>query len=210
MNDEQMNEKEPVVEELFDAEIEPVEVVEGEVVEGEVIEGELVEGEVEQDELVEEEAAEPTLEERLEQAEAEAAKNLDSYLRAQAELANARKRFEKQRAQTYVNANADIVSKLLPVIDDYERAIETVPPSISEDPWYAGIELVYRKLLGVLDTLHVQEIAAVGEPFDPRYHEALAQEPSEELESGSVTRVMQKGYQIGDRVIRPSLVYVAE
>ena len=62
-------------------------------------------------------------------------------------MANARKRFEKQRALTYVNANADLVSKLLPVLDDYERAIETVPENVSEDAWYQGIELVYRKLV---------------------------------------------------------------
>lgn len=179
-----------------------------------VIEGELVteeETEIEQAGETEETAVEEsTIEEQLQVAQEEAAKNLDSSLRAQAELANARKRFEKQRAQTYVNANADLVRKILPVLDDYERAVDTVPESIGEDPWYEGIGMVHRKLISVLESLNVKEIKAIGEPFDPNYHEALGQEPSETEESGNVTRVMQKGYQIGDQVVRASLVFVAE
>jgi molecular chaperone GrpE len=182
------------------------------VIEGEFVAEEIIEGEGSDEAMASEDAEElePTIEEQLQAAQDEAAKNLDSYLRAQAELANARKRFEKQRAQTYVNANADLVRKILPVLDDYERAIDTVPDSIGEDPWYEGIGLVHRKLISVLESLNVKEIEAVGEPFDPNYHEALGQEPSDSVESGNVTRVMQKGYKIGDHVVRASLVFVAE
>ena len=151
-----------------------------------------------------------SLEEQLENAKAEAAKNLDSFLRAQAELANARKRFEKQRAQVYANANAELAGKLLPVLDDFERALENVPPEISEDKWFSGIELVYRKLVTILENMNVESIEAVGQPFDPNYHEALGAETSDEYESGTVTREMLKGYQLDGRVIRPSLVYVAD
>lgn len=154
--------------------------------------------------------AEPSLEEQLEQARAEAARHVDSYLRAQAELSNARKRFEKQRAQAYTNAQADLVGKLLPVLDDFERAVETVPEAIADDDWFAGIELVRRKLVTILENMDVQRIEAVGQPFDPNFHEALGQEPSDEYESGIVSREMLKGYQLGDRVIRPALVYVAD
>ncbi len=195
MSDELINENDPVEEVMND---------------GDEM-AEAVAGAVDADfEDAEEPAEEPSLEEQLEAAREEAAKHLDNYLRAQAEMANARKRFEKQRAQTYVNANADLVSQLLPVLDDYDRALETVPDSVGEDPWFQGIELVHRKLLGVLEALNVKEIKAVGQPFDPRFHEALGQEPSDSDESGNVTRVMLKGYQIGDRVVRPSLVFVAE
>ena len=197
MSDEKVNENEFNVEDV----IEELSQDAADVVDGEFIEEEAVAGEVA--------AEEPTLEDQLQEARDEAAKNLDSYLRAQAELANARKRFEKQRTQTYVNANADMVARLLPVLDDYERAIDTVPEEIAGDAWYEGIELVYRKLLGILTSLNVQEIEALGEPFDPNFHEALGVEPSEEVESGAVSRVMVKGYQLGDKVIRPSLVYVA-
>lgn len=202
MSDEKVNENEPVVEEMVDGQELSQTNTGGDVIEGEFVETEEVEAE-DQD-------AEPSMEQQLQEAKDEAAKNLDSYLRAQAELANARKRFEKQRAQTYINANADLVRKLLPVLDDYERATETVPENISEDPWYQGIELVYRKLVGVLESLNVTEIEAIGTPFDPHFHEALGTEPSDDFESGAVSRVMLKGYQIGDKVVRPSLVYVAD
>lgn len=192
-----MSDEKEINEEL----VEEIEVIEGEVVEIEAAAGEAA---------AEAEAPAPTLEEQLQAAQDEAAKHLDGYLRAQAELANARKRFEKQRAQTYVNANADLVRRLLPVLDDYERAIGSVPQAVAEDPWYAGIELVYRKLQGILEGLGVKEIEAIGQPFDPNFHEALGMEPSDEYESGAVTRVMQKGYQLGDLVVRPSLVYVAD
>jgi molecular chaperone GrpE len=150
------------------------------------------------------------LEAQLEAALAEAARNYDSFLRAQAELANVRKRFEKQRAQVRVDVTADLVKQMLPVVDDFARAMETVPDAVRDDGWFAGVDLVQRKLLAILENLGVQPIEAVGRPFDPNYHEALSQEPSDTLPSGAVTREMLKGYQLGDRVIRPSLVYVAE
>ena len=166
---------------------------------------------VEEELEVEAEAVEElSIEEQLAEAKEEAAKNMDSFLRAQAELSNARKRFEKQQLQVYTNANADLVTKLLPALDDFGRAIESVPDNIHEDSWFEGIELVQRKLSGILESLNVKEIDAVGQPFDPNFHDALAQEPSEEYESGVVTREMIKGYQIGDKVVRASLVFVAE
>lgn len=157
----------------------------------------------------EQEEAEPTLEEQLETAQAEAAKHLDTALRAQADLVNARKRFEKQRIQAYTNATAELVSKILPALDDFDRAIENAPEAVVEDSWYSGIELVQRKLNTILENFNVKPIDAVGQPFDPNFHEALSEEDSDEYESGTVTRELLKGYKIGDRVVRASLVYVA-
>ena len=156
------------------------------------------------------EAAEGTPDDDLAVARAEAARNLDGWQRTQAEFANARKRFEKQRAEAYINANADLVAKLLPLLDDFERALATAPAGIQADPWLAGVGLVHRKMLSVLEEMSVEPIAAVGEPFDPNMHEALGQEPSDGYDSGVVTREMRRGYRLGDRVIRPSLVMVAE
>ena len=150
-----------------------------------------------------------SLEEQLAAAKAEAARNLDGWQRTQAEFANARKRFDKQRAETYVNATIDLVSKLLPLIDDFERALDSVPENEQNDPWVAGVSLVYRKMLSVLDEMNVQIIPSVGEPFDPNQHEALTQEPSDEHQSGVIVREMRRGYRLGDRVIRPALVSVA-
>ncbi len=154
---------------------------------------------------------EPTfsLEEQLALAQAEAARNLDGWQRTQAEFANARKRFEKQRVETYVNANAELVSKLVPLLDDFERALETVPAESRANPWVAGVELVYRKMQAILEEMNVQVIPAVGEPFDPNLHEALSQEVSDQFASGTVVREMRRGYRLGERVIRPSLVTVA-
>ena len=156
------------------------------------------------------EAADVSPADELAAARAEAARNLDGWQRAQAEFANARKRFEKQRVEAYANANADLAVKLLPLIDDFERALASAPAAIAGDPWLAGVNLIYRKMLAALDEMDVKPIAAVGEPFDPNLHEALGQEPSANYGSGVVAREMRRGYRLGDRVIRPSLVFVAE
>lgn len=151
----------------------------------------------------------PTLAEQLAVAKEEAAKNLDGWLRAQADFANARKRFEKQRADAFEDATTHVITNLLPIIDDFQRATDIVPESISSDPWFTGILLVQRKLHNVLETCNVAPITAVGQPFDPNLHEAIMQEESAEHASGTVTRELQKGYKLGERVIRPAIVYVA-
>ncbi len=168
-----------------------------------------VNGEATSDAEATEETAPPTVEDQLAAAQAEAADYKDRWLRSQAEFANARKRMEKQRLDTYTNATASVIDKLLPIVDDFERAMENLPDEIKENSWLEGIQLVQRKLQSTLDNFNVTAIEAVGEPFDPTWHEAITQEPSDEYESGMVCRVLQTGYKIGDRVIRPSLVVVA-
>ncbi len=153
---------------------------------------------------------EGSLEEMLLNAQEEAARNLEGWQRTQAEFSNARKRMEKQRADAYVNANIDLVLKLLPVVDDFERALESAPEAMPDDGWFSGLSMVYRKFLTILDSMNLEPIDAVGQPFDPTVHEAISQEPSAQFESGVVAREMQKGYRIGDRIVRPSLVVVAE
>jgi len=152
----------------------------------------------------------PTLDEQLASAIAEAEDYKDRWMRSQAEFANARKRMEKQRLELFSTATADVMRKLLPILDDYERAMENTPEAIHEDSWLEGIQLVQRKLMGVLENYNVTPIEAVGEPFDPNVHEAISQEDSDEYDSGVVCKELQTGYKIGDRVIRPSLVIVAE
>lgn len=150
-----------------------------------------------------------SLEEQLATAQEEAARYLDGWQRTQAEFANARKRFEKQRVETFTSANAELVSKLVPLIDDFERALESVPEASRANPWVTGMDLVYRKMQAILEEMNVQVIPAVGQPFDPNLHEALSQEASDEYTSGTVVREMRRGYRLGDRVVRPSLVTVA-
>ncbi len=151
-----------------------------------------------------------SLEQQLEAARAEAQQNLDGWMRTQAEFANARKRMEKQRSQTYANATVDVLTKFLPVLDDFGRALREVPPELADHSWLEGIQLVQRKITTILEGFNVKPIEAIGQPFDPNCHEAIMKEASDEYESGIVSKELQQGYQMGDRVIRPSLVYVAE
>lgn len=152
----------------------------------------------------------PTIEEQLAAAQSEAADYKDRWLRGQAEFANARKRMEKERTELYSMATAEVIKKLLPVLDDFERAMTNIPEAIQENAWLEGIELVQRKLFTILENFNVTPIESVGQSFDPNHHEAIVQEPSENYQSGEICRELQKGYKIGDRVIRPSLVAVAE
>lgn len=154
-------------------------------------------------------APEADLAQQLAVAQAETADFRDRWLRTQAEFANARKRMDKERTELYTMATTEIVKKLLPIIDDFDRAMGVVPDEISGNNWFDGMELVQRKLAGVLEAVNVTTIDAVGQPFDPNYHEAISQDDSDEYESGHVCRELQKGYKIGDRVLRPSLVSVA-
>ncbi len=156
------------------------------------------------------EPAAPSLEEQLNAAREEAARHLDGWQRALADLANARKRFDKMTQNAYTEATVDVISKLLPIIDDFDRALETVPQEIAGNSWFDGLQGVHRKLTRILESINAERITAVGEPFDPNFHEALSTEPSDQYESGTVVRELQAGYRIGDRVIRPALVYVAD
>ena len=150
-----------------------------------------------------------TPEAQLAAAQAEAEDYKDRWLRSQAEFANARKRMEKQRLDAFSNATANVMDKLLPIVDDFDRAMENLPAEINEHSWLEGVQLVQRKLMATLENFNVTVIEAVGKPFDPNLHEAITQESTDEFESGMVCRVLQTGYKIGDRVIRPSLVVVA-
>lgn len=151
-----------------------------------------------------------SIEEQLAAAQEEAAKNLDGWQRALADLSNARKRFDKQTQMAFTNATVDVVSKVLPIIDDFDRAMQSVPPEIAENAWFDGLGGVLRKLNRILEGINAERIPALGEQFDPNVHEALSTDSSTTEESGTVVNELQAGYRIGDRVIRPALVIVAE
>lgn len=152
---------------------------------------------------------EVSLEDKLAAAEAQAAEYLDGWQRARAEFSNARKRLEKSRIEARRNATVEVIGRLLPVLDDFGRALENVPETIAEDDWFDGIALVHRKLTGILEEENIERIEAVGAPFDPNFHEAVMQEESEEYESGVVIKELQSGYRLEERVIRPAMVIVA-
>lgn len=162
-----------------------------------------------EEELTEREEGEE-LPDELAQVSAQAAEYLDGWQRARAELANYKKRVEKERRAAYVRAAGDILSQQLDVLDDLERALEGRPTEGEPGVWADGIELVRRKLLAVLDSHGVETINAVGQPFDPNFHEAISHEDTDEAKPGYVIDVVKQGYRMDDRVLRPALVRVAK
>lgn len=146
----------------------------------------------------------------LEEQKAKAAEYLDGWQRARAEFANYRKRIEKEQEDMIKSANGAFITRLLPVIDDFERAFQTLPLDLMSMTWLEGIALIQRKLQVLLEQEGVTVIEIEGQFFDPTLHQAVTYEESEEHEGGQIIGEVQKGYKIGDKVLRPSLVRVAK
>jgi len=144
---------------------------------------------------------------QLEEARAQAAEYKDGWQRAVAEFSNYRKRLDRENGEVYQNAVATIIKRYLPVLDDMERALAARPADLA---WADGIDLIYRKLQSILEAEGIQRIAAEGQPFDPNIHEAISQEPSPDHESGTVIAVVRNGYMLGERILRPAMVRVAQ
>ena len=148
------------------------------------------------------------LERELADARARGEEHLYNWQRSAADFANFKRRTDEERALAGQFSNALLISKLLAVLDDFDRALESVPPE-ADDPWIDGVKLVERKLRGVLESEGVTPIDAVGQPFDPNLHEAVAHEDTADHPDNDVIGEVQRGYRLHDRVIRPSLVRVA-
>ena len=133
---------------------------------------------------------------------------LDSLRRLKAEFDNFRKRTAREHEAMSARANQALLGELLPILDDLERALEAAEQH-EEAKLEDGVRLVHRALAGVLARTGLAEIETDGS-FDPHVHEALLAQPSEDAEPGSVVQVLQKGYRLGDRVLRPARVVVAE
>ncbi|MDD3167916.1 MAG: nucleotide exchange factor GrpE [Eubacteriales bacterium] len=129
------------------------------------------------------------------------------YLRLAADFQNYRKRVEKEKGDIYAYANEKIVVELLDVIDNFERALQHSDPN---EGFAEGMNMIFKQLKGVLEKNGVEEMCALGEQFDPNFHHAVLTENSAEFESGKVTLVLQKGYMLNKKVIRPAMVKVAE
>jgi molecular chaperone GrpE len=149
-----------------------------------------------------------TLEKQLEEAASKASEYKDGWMRSQAEFQNYRKRIERDNEMMYASMKGDIIKKVLPVLDDLERALQNRPSN--SGAWVGGIELIQKKLVSLLEGEGVKRIEAVGAAFDPNFHEAISHEPIVGVQSGHVIAVVQNGYMLGERVIRPALVRVAQ
>ena len=147
------------------------------------------------------------LKRQLEEAEGRLAQSVDGWQRTQADFQNYRKRIERDNELMYASMKGDILKKVLPALDDLERALQNRP---DDNAWANGIELIARKLQNLLETEGLKRIEATGAEFDPKFHEAISHEPAEGVASGHVIEVVQNGYMLGERVIRPALVRVAQ
>jgi molecular chaperone GrpE len=152
---------------------------------------------------------EATLDAQLTEAKAKADEYLDGWQRARAEFANYRKRADREREEAYQNAAVETLRKIIPIIDDFDRAVSNVPPDRADDEIIKGFSLIHRKLASLLETTGIKIINPVGEEFNPAFHEAIGREESSNVPSGHVSTVLQKGYVYGDKVLRPALVRIA-
>ena len=150
----------------------------------------------------------------LKRIETENAELKDRLARRQADFENYRKRVERERGETYNRVVADVAAKLLPVMDNLKRALEaeaSVEASESDEfrHFLSGVDLISKQLNGVLESLGITPIAAVGEQFDPHIHEAVVTEATDDYEPDTVMQEIVSGYRLGDKLIRPALVKVA-
>ena len=149
------------------------------------------------------------LQSELAECQAKSGEYLEGWQRARAEFANYKKRVDRDQSQVYQTAAGNILKRYLEVLDDLERALKNRPKEGEGAAWSNGIELIYRKLQTILENEGVVSMDAQGKIFDPTLHEAISSEDSAEHESGEVIEVLQNGYLLGERVLRPALVRVA-
>jgi molecular chaperone GrpE len=150
------------------------------------------------------------LRDELEEARGEAEEYLDGWRRTQAEFSNYKKRQRAEAGKVQELANAGLLRKLLPVLDDFRRAIATMPAGIGKLSWIQGLLMVQRELEVVVQSEGVEPIKTEGEEFDPYYHEAMTHEEVPGYEEGRIIGEVQQGDVLGDRVLRPAVVRVAK
>jgi molecular chaperone GrpE len=151
----------------------------------------------------------PALESTIEELTARNEDLLDKYRRSLAEFANYRKRQDREREQHAWHTRAQVVRRLLDPLDDFARALASVPAEHADSPWVTGVALIDRKLRQLLEEYDVRPIEALGKPFDPNYHSALMQEHSADFPEGAVMEEIQTGYTMSGQVLRPTVVKVS-
>ena len=134
---------------------------------------------------------------------------LDGWQRSRAEFANYKKRILKEQSLIHQVARGEVIKLYLDIADDLKLALESKPEGGEGGSWAGGIELIYQKLINRLEAEGVKPMDALGQEFDPNIHEALMKEEHEDYESGQIIEVMQEGYWLGEKVLRPALVRVA-
>ncbi len=175
----------------------------------EEVEAEIVETTKEEELPKERDELEKT-QEALQDAQSQAAEYLDGWQRTRAEFSNYKKRQEADRVQMLTFASAGLLRKLLPVVDDFGRALTMTPAESDHETWLKGVSLIKHKLDALVESEGVKSVETEGQAFDPRYHEAVTYEEAEGYEDGQIIAEVQGGYILGERVLRPALVRVAK
>lgn len=150
------------------------------------------------------------LESQLEAERKRAGEYLENWQRARADFLNLKKRTEQEKAELAKFANAELIGRLLYVVDDFERAIQTMPVDLLKFSWMEGILIIYRKLLSLLEQEGLEPVEAAGKDFDPVLHEAVLFDDDAQGVAEIVTAEMQRGYKLHGRVLRPTLVKVGK
>ncbi len=151
-----------------------------------------------------------SLEQQLQEERNKSAEYLDNWRRTAAEFANYKKRVEKDKAEYRQYANDRLLARLLDVMDGFDAAFRAIPENFRNESWVQGIRLTEQKLRTVLESEGVKPIDAEGKDFDPNYHEAMFYEPTPGEPEGRVTGEFQRGYMLGERLLRPARVKVAK
>ena len=154
-----------------------------------------------------EEEKEKTIEETLEEKDLEIEELTNRLLRLQADFVNYKNRALKDKESTILYATEDLLNEILPILDNFERALESAE---EKDAFYEGVKMIYEQFIKVLNKNGLKEIQCLGECFDPNLHHAVFMEECENSEEGTILEVFQKGYLLNDKVIRPSMVKVAK
>ncbi|UPK42351.1 nucleotide exchange factor GrpE [Paenibacillus pabuli] len=140
---------------------------------------------------------------------AEAEENQQRFVRAQADFDNFRRRTQKEKEELAKYASMKLVTELVPVIDNFERAMATVPEGTEVESFSKGIQMIFRQLETVLNNEGLTAMDSVGQPFNPEFHQAIMSVESDEYEEGIVVEEVQKGYMLKDKVLRPAMVKVS-
>ncbi len=143
------------------------------------------------------------------QAQTEAEKWKDLAYRSQAELDNFRKRTAREAQETRAYANSELLRSILPILDNFEMGLDAARAESETSMIFMGMQMVHRQFQDFLKDFGVQEIEALGQPFDPNLHDAVSQEPSSEQPEGAILRVTRRGYRLKERLLRPASVIVA-
>ncbi len=205
----EQKEKPEIENELDDPEVEEEDIFQEEKVGTDLEDSESIHKVIDEVEDLSPEELVAVLEKLLEETEAKAEEYLDGWQRSRAEFANYKKRILRENTEIHQIARGEVIRLYLDIVDDLERALQEKPENGDEETWAEGIEIIFHKLRAKLESEGVRPMNALGNEFDPKIHEALMKEESEEFESDQIIEVIQEGYWIGDKVLRPAIVRVA-